>query len=167
LLRCELDAAFFHLYGIGHDDADCVLDTFPIVRKNDEKAHGEYRTKRVILEIYDAMAEVMKANGKWPVVASHSPLASYQTRLDPPPADAPRKSQRRCDNRRPGKRLSAWQPHPWQPHPGRKLPHNLEFITSLVMNLASPSRRRGARKLHHRRDNWSRQPRRSSKRACR
>jgi hypothetical protein len=55
-LRCELDAAFFHLYGIARDDVDYVLDTFPIVRKHDEKAHGEYRTKRVILEIYDALA---------------------------------------------------------------------------------------------------------------
>ena len=75
LLRCELDAAFFHLYGISRDDTDYVMDTFPIVRKNDEKAHGEYRTKRVILEIYDEMAEAART-GK-----------PYQTRLDPPPAD--------------------------------------------------------------------------------
>jgi hypothetical protein len=57
VLRCELDAAFFHLYGISKGDTDYILDTFPIVRKHDEKAHGEYRTKRVILEIYDALAE--------------------------------------------------------------------------------------------------------------
>ena len=75
LLRCELDAAFFHLYGLSRGDTDYVMDTFPIVRKNDEKAHGEYRTKRVILEIYDAMAEAART-GK-----------PYQTRLDPPPAD--------------------------------------------------------------------------------
>ena len=36
------------------------MDTFPIVRKDDEKAHGEFRTKRVILEIYDAMAEAAR-----------------------------------------------------------------------------------------------------------
>ncbi len=52
-----------------------VMDTFPIVRRNDEKAHGEYRTKSVILEIYDEMAEAVRT-GK-----------PYQTRLDPPPAD--------------------------------------------------------------------------------
>jgi hypothetical protein len=75
LLRAELDAAFFHLYGISRDDTDYILDTFPIVRKNDEKAYGEYRTKRLILEIYDAMAEATRT-GK-----------PYQTRLDPPPAD--------------------------------------------------------------------------------
>ncbi len=56
VLRAELDAAFFRLYGISRDDADYILDTFPVVKKNDEKAHGEYRTKRVVLERYDALA---------------------------------------------------------------------------------------------------------------
>lgn len=73
--RAELDAAFFHLYGLSREDTAYVMDTFPIVRKNDEKAHGEYRTKRVILEIYDAMTDAARS-GK-----------PYQTRLDPPPAD--------------------------------------------------------------------------------
>ena len=41
----------------------------------DEQKYGEYRTKRVILECYDAMAEAIKTG--WP----------YQTILDPPPAD--------------------------------------------------------------------------------
>jgi hypothetical protein len=75
LLRCELDAAFFHLYGLSRDDTDYVMDTFPIVRKNDEKAYGEYRTKRVILEIHDQMSETARTG------------RPYQTRLDPPPAD--------------------------------------------------------------------------------
>ncbi|HYD51660.1 MAG TPA: N-6 DNA methylase [Gemmatimonadaceae bacterium] len=75
LLRAELDAAFFHLYGISHEDADYILETFPIVKKNDERAHGEYRTKRVILEIYDAMAEAIRTG------------VPYHSRLDPAPAD--------------------------------------------------------------------------------
>jgi len=75
LLRCELDAAFFHLYGIARDDVDYIMETFPIVKRKDEAAHGEYRTKRVILEIYDEMAEAMRTG------------VPYQTRLDPPPAD--------------------------------------------------------------------------------
>ncbi|WP_242343610.1 Eco57I restriction-modification methylase domain-containing protein [Anaeromyxobacter terrae] len=74
-LRCELDAAFFHLYGISHEDAEYILDTFPIVRKNDEKAYGEYRTKRVILEVYAAMADAIRTR------------RPYRTRLDPSPAD--------------------------------------------------------------------------------
>jgi hypothetical protein len=74
-LRCELDAAFFHLYGLNREDTDYIMDTFPIVQRNDEKAHGEYRTKRVILEIYDTMAEAIRTG------------RPYQTRLDPPPGD--------------------------------------------------------------------------------
>jgi hypothetical protein len=75
LLRCELDAAYFHLYGIQRDDVDYIMDTFPIVKRKDEKAHGHYRTKDTILQIYDAMATA---------IASGQP---YQTFLDPPPAD--------------------------------------------------------------------------------
>ena len=75
LMRCELDALYFHLYGISRDDAAYVLDTFPIVRRKDEQQTGEYRTRRIILEIYDAMAEAERTG------------VPYQTRLDPPPAD--------------------------------------------------------------------------------
>ena len=60
LLRCELDAAFFHLYGLSREDIDYIMDTFSIVRKNDEKIHGEYRTKRVILEVYSALAKAVR-----------------------------------------------------------------------------------------------------------
>lgn len=74
-MKGELDALMFHLYGLSRDDTDYVMDTFPIVRKNDEKEHGEYRTKRVILEIYDEMAEAIRTG------------EPYRTRLDPPPAD--------------------------------------------------------------------------------
>lgn len=55
IIKCELDAALFHLYGLDMDDVDYIMDTFPIVKRNDERAHGEYRTKRAILEIYDDM----------------------------------------------------------------------------------------------------------------
>ena len=75
LLRAELDAAFFHLYGIARDDVDYIMETFPIVKRRDEKAHGEYRTKRVILEVYEEMQQAMDTG------------QPYQTRLDPPPAD--------------------------------------------------------------------------------
>jgi hypothetical protein len=74
-LRCELDAAFFHLYGISRDDADFIMDTFRIVRRHDESRHGDYRTKRMILEVYDALKEAMGTS------------ESYRTMLDPPPAD--------------------------------------------------------------------------------
>ncbi|WP_192825989.1 Eco57I restriction-modification methylase domain-containing protein, partial [Deinococcus wulumuqiensis] len=44
-LRAELDALYFILYGIAREDVDYVMDTFPIVRRKDEAAHGSYRTK--------------------------------------------------------------------------------------------------------------------------
>ncbi|MFI7251320.1 Eco57I restriction-modification methylase domain-containing protein [Micromonospora chalcea] len=61
ILRAELDAAYFHLYGIDRDDVDYIMDTFKVVRQKDEAAHGEYRTKRLILAHYDAMAEASLA----------------------------------------------------------------------------------------------------------
>jgi len=102
LLRCELDAAFFHLYlpaeanggwcraeeetaddlarlkasfPIPRDAVAYIMDTFPIVKRKDEERWGDYRTKRVILEICDAMAESIRTG------------QPYKTRLDPPPAD--------------------------------------------------------------------------------
>lgn len=92
LLRCELDAAFFHLY-LGSEDewrqqpealtrafptprhaVSYIMDTFPIVKRKDEAKHGTYRTKETILQIYDALAESI-ATG-----------IAYQTVLDPVPA---------------------------------------------------------------------------------
>ena len=55
-LRCEVDAAFFHLYGISRDDTAYILDTFPVLERSEEREHGEYRTKRVVLETYHALA---------------------------------------------------------------------------------------------------------------
>lgn len=54
-LRAEIDAAAFHLYGVNRDDPDYIMDTFPIIKRKDEAAHGEYRTKRLILEAYDRL----------------------------------------------------------------------------------------------------------------
>ena len=55
-LRCEIDAAFFLLYGISQDDASYILDTFPVLEKSETREYGEYRTKCVVLETYDALA---------------------------------------------------------------------------------------------------------------
>lgn len=56
-IRCELDAAFFHLYGLSKEDVEYVMETFPIVKKKDQSAYGEFRTKRTILEIFDSMKD--------------------------------------------------------------------------------------------------------------
>jgi hypothetical protein len=52
----RLDALFFHLYGVSRDDAAYILDTFPIVRAEDEKAHGRYLTKDRVLAYLNAVA---------------------------------------------------------------------------------------------------------------
>ncbi len=94
LLRCELDAAFFHLY-LGSEKewqqqpealtrafptprhaVSYIMDTFPIVKRRDEaKYNGRYRTKETILQIYDALQESIRTG------------QPYQTLLTPPPAD--------------------------------------------------------------------------------
>ena len=55
-LRARLDALYFHLYGLGRDDTRYVLDTFPIVRRQDEAAFGRYRTRDLILAYLNALA---------------------------------------------------------------------------------------------------------------
>lgn len=73
LIRAELDAAMFRLYGIDREDVEYIMETFPVVKRRDEQQFGEYRTKRLILERYDAMA------------AADAAGEEYETPLDPPP----------------------------------------------------------------------------------
>ena len=55
-LRAELDALYFMLYGIGREDVEHIMDTFPIVRRKDEAANsGKYVTKDAILSVYDEL----------------------------------------------------------------------------------------------------------------
>ncbi len=77
-MRAELDAAFFNLYGIERDDVDYIMETFPIVKRKDIQQYGRFRTKDLILQVYDAMVEAART-GK-----------QYQTILDPPPGQGPR-----------------------------------------------------------------------------
>ena len=46
-----LDAVFFYLYGLDANDAAYILSTFPIVREQDQKTYGRYRTQDDILEL--------------------------------------------------------------------------------------------------------------------
>ena len=56
-VRAELDAAFFCLYGLHRDDVDYVMESFPIVKRKDVSEFGDYRTKKEILEVFDALEE--------------------------------------------------------------------------------------------------------------
>jgi hypothetical protein len=77
-MRAELDAAYFHLYGIDRDDVDYIMETFPIVKRKDLERYGSFRTKELILQVYEAMAEAARTG------------VPYQTILDPPPGQGPR-----------------------------------------------------------------------------
>ena len=56
-LKCQLDALYFHLYGLSAGEAGEILDTFPIVKRQDEaKYEGKFRTRALILAYYNAYA---------------------------------------------------------------------------------------------------------------
>ena len=79
LLRADIDAAFFHIYGVSRSEADHILESFGLVRKYEERDFGEFRTKRLVLEAYDRMAKAIANGGEgW------KPLA------DPPAGHGPR-----------------------------------------------------------------------------
>lgn len=61
-LRAQLDALFFHLYGLGPDDIDYIAETFWIVRRNEEAKWGRYRSKELILAYWRAYER-----GEWNV----------------------------------------------------------------------------------------------------
>lgn len=58
-LRAEIDAYVAHLYGLSRDDFAYILDTFPVLKKKELQAFGEFRSKRKCLEEYDRAGKVM------------------------------------------------------------------------------------------------------------
>jgi hypothetical protein len=75
-MRAELDAAFFHLYGIEREDVNYIMDSFRAFQNNDRARFD--RTKALILQVYDAIAGAVRT-GK-----------PYQTILSPAPGQGPR-----------------------------------------------------------------------------
>ncbi|KZK81221.1 putative type I restriction enzymeP M protein [Pseudovibrio sp. Ad13] len=75
MLQAEIDAAILHLYGLDEEQAAWVIDSFTVLRKYEERDHEEFRTKRLVLAAYDAMADAKKLG------------IAYETPLNPPPAD--------------------------------------------------------------------------------
>ena len=65
ILQAELDAIFAHLYGLNTEDLHYILDpedicgkgcineTFRVLKDNELRQYGEYRTKRLVLEAWD------------------------------------------------------------------------------------------------------------------
>ncbi|SCE87743.1 Methyltransferase domain-containing protein [Micromonospora matsumotoense] len=85
VMRAELDALYFHLYGISRDDVNYIMEAFPIVKRKDEVKCGTYRTKELVLIEYDRMADAG--------VSLSNPLVegkSYTSTLTPAPGFGPR-----------------------------------------------------------------------------
>lgn len=78
VLRAEIDAAMLIIYGMQRDDVDYVMSEFRIVKRKDEASFGEFLTKRVILEAYDAMLQAVSSG------------VPYRSPLDPPPGEGAR-----------------------------------------------------------------------------
>ncbi len=64
-LKARIDAAYMIMYGMSIEDADYILETFPIVKRQDEKAYGFFRTKELIKGYMRALAA-----GDWETVVS-------------------------------------------------------------------------------------------------
>jgi hypothetical protein len=54
-LLVALDALMFHLYGIKPDDVAYILETFPIIKEDEVRAHGSYLLKEEILAAHSAI----------------------------------------------------------------------------------------------------------------
>lgn len=71
-LRAELDGAFLHVYGVGRDDAQYILSTFPIANRKDPSLAER------VLDAYDRIAQAMDTG------------APFASTLDPLPGCGPR-----------------------------------------------------------------------------
>ncbi|MER5514542.1 DNA methyltransferase [Streptomyces sp. NPDC002763] len=88
-LRAELDAYFFHLYGVSREDTEYILESFQTenggLKNNEISKYGEYRTKRLVLTEYDRMAAAGLTMGN-PLVDGEN----YTSTLTPPPGHGAR-----------------------------------------------------------------------------
>ncbi|MGA5757773.1 Eco57I restriction-modification methylase domain-containing protein [Nonomuraea bangladeshensis] len=88
-IRAELDAYFFHLYGLNQKDVDYVLETFQSesggLKNNEIAKYGTYRTKDLVLAEYDRMA-VAGVSLTAPLIDGKN----YTSTLNPPPGHGPR-----------------------------------------------------------------------------
>ncbi|MFJ2469542.1 Eco57I restriction-modification methylase domain-containing protein [Glutamicibacter sp. NPDC087583] len=54
-IRAEIDAAMLHIFGMDRESAVYLLDSFEITARKDHLKYGEFLTKKLVLEVYDAM----------------------------------------------------------------------------------------------------------------
>jgi hypothetical protein len=55
--RAELDAfVAARVFGLTRQELSDVMENFDVLRRRDEKAHGHFRTKQLILDAFDRLA---------------------------------------------------------------------------------------------------------------
>lgn len=58
-IRAEIDALVAHLYKISKDEFSYILDTFKVLKKNEEVLFGEFISKRKCLEEFDRLESII------------------------------------------------------------------------------------------------------------
>ena len=117
-LKAELDGWFAHAYGLTRDELRYVLDpadvmgpdypseTFRVLKSNEEKRFGEYRTRRLVLAAYDDLATRRAETG---LDAVDEALIGSQTAAESPSTSAFRSPIRTSRPRPRSKRPSSTQ----------------------------------------------------------
>jgi hypothetical protein len=92
-LRAELDAYYARLYGLTRDELRYILDpvdvmgveypseTFRVLKNNEMRAYGEYRTRRLVLEAWDSLdaASMQTTPAAGAGTLQYSPLGMIRT----------------------------------------------------------------------------------------
>ena len=75
VIQAEIDALVFKLYALSREQIEWIIDSFGVLRKYEERDQGEFRTRRLVIEIYDALTRAEQSSNV------------YKTPLYPPPGD--------------------------------------------------------------------------------
>ena len=92
-IRAELEAGFFHLYGLQREHVEHVVDAFDVLKRRELKVFGEYRSGTQILRAYDRVQRSLESN------------RPYDSLVDPTPAHSSVAHPESCRPSWPGERL--------------------------------------------------------------
>jgi len=82
VLKAELDAYYAFLYGLTRDELRYILDpsdvygrgypseTFRVLKTNEQRTYGEYRTRRLVLDAWDRLVRegvILTGERRFPV----------------------------------------------------------------------------------------------------
>ncbi len=91
LIQCELDAYYAHLFGLSREEWLFILDphdihgssypgeSFRVLKEKEIARYGEFRTKRVCLEVYDELAASRKSGSEYRSVVDPMPGSEMVT----------------------------------------------------------------------------------------